>query len=406
MPIFNEIPPTAGWPLRLKDFSSALKFFGEPTGLKENFRSYLGAPYARITNSGTAALYIILEAIKALSPKRTIVIPAYVCPLVALAISRAGFKVAVCDIGPDDFNFDYNQLRELCERNADIAAAVAVHLAGIPIDFNAALGLVKGQGIFIIEDCAQALGATYEGKPVGTLADFSFFSLARGKGLTIYEGGVLVVNNTAYIAAIENKINLLLKPAPFSEAVKISELFGYWIFYRRRLFWFVFSLPQIFWRLQAEDVRASSDYFSLDFPVHAVSNFREAVGRQQFFALASHIAGQRERASWYIEELRDAKGIRLITEPQPLTATYPYLTLLFDEPAKKSKALSGLGLLGLGVSQIYSQAITDYEYLKGIIPRQNCPHARSLAGRAITLSTSVFLKKEDARFMAKAIRNI
>jgi len=88
MSIFNEIPPTAGLPLSIKE---VLPIFCNktPDRLENDFRKFLKVDYAYITYSGTAAFYIILRAIKKISPKKTVIIPSFICPLIPLAIERA-----------------------------------------------------------------------------------------------------------------------------------------------------------------------------------------------------------------------------------------------------------------------------------------------------------------------------
>jgi len=406
MSIFKEIPPTAGFLLRWRDLLSILDKKNHQGSLEEDFRNYLGVPYAKVTYSGTAAFYLILESLKNLSSKKTVVIPAYICPLVPLAIKRAGLKVEVCDINREDFNFDIHRLEELCLKGDDILAIVAVHLAGIPVGLEAIKQIADRRGITVIEDCAQALGAAYKGKKVGTLGDFSFFSLCRGKGLTIYEGGVIAAKNKDNFKELDNALRRLTKDDFLSESLKIFELFGYWMFYRPQLFWFAFGLPQLFWDWKKDRVRAAGDFFTDDFATHKVSKIRQTIGHINFGRLDEEIAAQREKVFDYIRGLEGVRGIRLITEPAASEAVYPYLTLLFEDPLKRKKAQKVFTGSGLGVSQIYESAITDYAYLKGIIGDSRCPNARSLAEREITLTTSTFLKKQDLNSVVGMIKNL
>ena len=91
MSVFKEIPPTAGFPLQPTD----LLVSPHPGRLQEDFKRYTGLSYVRIACSGTASFYLILESLKKISPRRTVVIPSFVCPLVALAIAKAGMKAEV-----------------------------------------------------------------------------------------------------------------------------------------------------------------------------------------------------------------------------------------------------------------------------------------------------------------------
>lgn len=406
MNILKELPPTAGFPFYTKDFLSILLKENWQGSLEDDFKNYLNLPYAQVTCSGTTAFYLILETLKELSYKKTVIIPSFVCPLLPLAIKRAGFKVAICDINKDNFNFDIRQLQDLCSENRDALAIVAVHLGGIPLDFEIIQQIAEKNKIFIIEDCAQSLGAMYKAKLVGTLGDFSFFSLCRGKGLTIYEGGVLTTKKIEYSKNIDNTIKRLVKDDYISEGVKILELFGYWLFYRPQLFWFVFRLPQIFWYWQDEPLKALTEYFTMAFPIHKVSKIRKLIGHINFSRLDKEIDKQRQKVSDYLEGLKDIPGIKLITESPGNLATYPYLTLLFSDPLKRKNALRAFKNSGLGVSQIYASAITDYGYLKDIVGNKVCPNARYLAERHISLTTSAFLKNKDLESVVDIIKKL
>jgi len=399
MNIFREIPPTAGFPVSAKEFL-------QKGSLEEDFKDFLGADFAGITCSGTAGLYLICENLKNLLKNRTaVIIPAYICPSVPWAIAKAGLKVRVCDINRQDFNFNLGELEDLCRKNEDILAIVATHLAGIPVDLDPVAAIAKKHGIFLVEDCAQSLGAFYKGKKAGTLSDFSFFSLARGKGLTIYEGGAVVCNKKEYSAGLQQKIEQIVKDRPLAELLKILELLGYGVFYRPQLFWFVSKLPELFWTLRDEELRAQLEYFSRDFPVQNVSGFRKSVGHACFPRLEAEINSQRQKAFEYMEGLKDVQGVTVLKEATGDRATYPFVTLIFDEEGRRNKTLKILGSSGLGVSELYMSAIIDYPSLKDVVPAADCPGARYLASRQATLSTSTFLRKRDLDLILKDLRS-
>jgi perosamine synthetase len=307
MNIFREIPPTAGFTLSLRDISSLFIPPKVSGSLKEDFKGYLEVDYAEVAYSGTAAFYLILESLKEISFKKTVIIPSFVCPLVPLAIQKAGLKTEVCDIASGSFDFNIPELEDLCRANNDILAIVPVHLAGIPVDFDKVRDIAKKYNIFIIEDCAQSLGADYRGEKTGVLGEFAFFSLCRGKGLTIYEGGVIVSNKKEYIPLLENKVKQLFKDDHLSEGIKILELLGYALFYRPELFWFVFSLPQVFWNLSGKPLKAMSEDYSSDFGTHRVSDFRQRLGHNTFCRIEDEIDKQRDKALYYIRELERVK---------------------------------------------------------------------------------------------------
>jgi len=404
--LIKEIPPTAGWPIKFKSLLPSF-FKRSPNGpLEEDFKKYLNAPSALLTYSGTAAFYLILESIKKLSDKKTVIIPAFVCPLIPLAIKRAGLKINLCDINQDNFDFDINELRKVCARDKDTVAILAVHLAGIPLGLDGIKKIAEENDIFVIEDCAQSLGAEYRNKKAGSIGEFSFFSLCRGKGLTIYEGGLAITNQAKYTQILEDTAKEIMHPDISSEYLKIAELFAYTIFYRPALFWFAFRLPQIFWRMRNNPIKAMGEYFELNFPIHKISAFREYIGHINFPYLSREIDKQRVKIEFYLKQLKDIPGIKPITEFTQTKASYPYLTIIFDTCEKRNTALRIFRNSGLGVSQVYLQAITDYDYLRGIVPEVNCENSRKLAKQTITLSTSSFLKEPDLKKIVNKLKII
>ena len=404
MSIFREIPPTAGIPFHAKEIFSA--FTGKlPAGsLEDGLKECLRLDHGRITNSGTTALYLILETLKEASPKRMVIIPSYICPLVPLAIARAGLKVKVCDITGKDFNFDPDELKRICAGSNDILAVVAAHMGGIPVDLDAVRKTAGRYGIFVIEDCAQSLGARYKDRFVGQFGDLSFFSLARGKGLTIYEGGLLAANRKEFVKSIDAAITRMVKNKPFSEALKILELFGYWAFYRPALFWFVFRLPQKFWMILRDRIKANQDYYTADFPVHNVSTFRQRVGRLSLHRLEGAIKSQREKARYFMEALKDTEGISFVKESVGDTATYPFVTAIFDKKERRDTALAALKDRGLGASILYLYPVTKLRYLSGIVPAEDSKGGDILASRLITLSTSCYLDTKDLAAIADTLK--
>jgi perosamine synthetase len=409
MGIFNEIPPTAGFRLHARDFLPLLPAEGRQASenrLESNFRHYLNVPYARVVSSGTAAFYVILESLKLLSARKTVIIPSYICPLIPLAIKRAGLKIEVCDINRDNFCYESSMLAELCRRNNDILAILAVHLAGLPADLDVIKEIAGEYGIFIIEDCAQALGASYKGSKAGTMGDFAFFSLGLGKGITTYAGGALIANSSELAQLVERSMQRFVKSSVLSESFLLFLLTGYWLFYRPSLFWFVFKLPQSFWRWRGYDLKAAMEDFTIDFPVRTVSPARQLIGHRQFERLDQEIEQQRQKAFFYFSGLREIKGLSLVGELPGSAATYPFVTVIFDSPEQRGKAVRAFAKTHLGASFVYALAVADYGYLTGIVPDRNCSNARSLSARTLTLSTSTFLTDDDLAATVEILKNL
>ena len=97
----QELPPTAGLPLRWRDLLP-----GAPT-LASELAAQLGTPPLQLECSGTASLLIALTALRQLQPsRRRVVVPAYTCPLVAIAVRQAGLELQLCDLRPGQYDMD------------------------------------------------------------------------------------------------------------------------------------------------------------------------------------------------------------------------------------------------------------------------------------------------------------
>src|SRR6185436_10624580 len=201
----HEVPPTAGLQLRWSDFIGSAS---EPD-LGQALAAFLGVESVGLASSGTASLIVALETLKRRSHRRNVVIPAYTCPLVPLALAYVGLTVKLCDLSPDRFDFDPGALAAACD--GDTLAVVPTHLGGMVANLEPVLEIAERAGAFVVEDAAQALGATWRGQPAGTLGDIGIFSLSRGKGLTVYEGGFWVARSRELREATTETADELLR---------------------------------------------------------------------------------------------------------------------------------------------------------------------------------------------------
>ena len=113
------------------------------------------------------------------------------------AISLTGARVVFADIDPRTYNIDVNQLETKITKRT--RAIVPVHLYGQPADMDPIVALAKKHGLKIVEDCAQAHGANYKGRPIGTMGDAATFSFYPGKNLGAYgDGGAIISNDAAF----------------------------------------------------------------------------------------------------------------------------------------------------------------------------------------------------------------
>jgi dTDP-4-amino-4,6-dideoxygalactose transaminase len=155
----------------------------------------------------------------------------------------------------------------------------------------------------------------------------------------------------------------------------------------------VFRLPELFWNLTGNKLKAHIEYFSADFPIHSVSGFRKKIGHLGFKKLERELSAQRDKAQYLKDSLRGLGSIVFVKEGAEDFVSYPYLSILIKDENMRTpieKYLSGLGL-----SRIYLFAISDYKYLEHIISEKDLPSASYIAENSLTISTSKFLNRRD-----------
>ena len=174
----HELPPTAGLPLTLADLRPGAAMLAADIAVQ------IGVPALQLECSGTACLLITLIALRELRPeRRRVVVPAFTCPLVAIAVHQAGLELQLCDVRPGHFDMDSEALRAACDEQT--LAIIPTHLAGRIADVDDALAVARSVGAYVIEDAAQTLGGRRNGASIGLTGDVGFFSLAAGKNIAV-----------------------------------------------------------------------------------------------------------------------------------------------------------------------------------------------------------------------------
>lgn len=165
----------------------------EVNAFEQEVAAYLGVKHAIGLNSGTDALVIGLRAL-GIGPGDEVITTPFTFFATAEAISQVGAIPVFADIDPKSFNIDPNLIEE--KITSRTKAILPVHLYGLPAEMDAILALAEQYGLKVLEDCAQAFGASYRGKKVGTLGHVGAFSFFPSKNLGAFgDGGLLVTND-------------------------------------------------------------------------------------------------------------------------------------------------------------------------------------------------------------------
>jgi perosamine synthetase len=150
--------------------------------------------------NGTTAIYAALRALKCRD--RSVILPANICPSVISAIYHTSNVPFFVDIERDRWGLD----PELLARHVESAGAViAVHLFGIPCYIDRIVAACRAKKVPVIEDCAQAEGASYQGQTVGTFGDIAVFSYGAGKIISIGGGGAATTSDEGLFRALKSE---------------------------------------------------------------------------------------------------------------------------------------------------------------------------------------------------------
>jgi len=159
---------------------------------EERFATTIGVRHAISVCNGTVALHVALAAL-GIGSGDEVIVPTFTYIAPVNAIVYCGATPVFVDSEPRTWQLDPNDVyRRITPRTK---AIVAVHLYGHPAEMNALSSLAREHGLFLIEDCAEAFGARYHGKHVGTFGDIATFSFYGNKTITTGEGGMVVTND-------------------------------------------------------------------------------------------------------------------------------------------------------------------------------------------------------------------
>ena len=385
----GEVPPTAGLPLRLADL------WPRGSSLTEGVAAQLGTPPLQLECSGTACLLLTLMTLRRMHPDRNaVVMPAWTCPLVPIAVHNLGLTIKLCDLRPGHWDMDGQMLEAICDERT--LAILPTHIGGLVADVDTALRIARRVGAFVIEDAAQALGATDRGHSVGLRGDVGFFSLAAGKGLSMYEGGLLLTRHDELREALKQTSLRHVAPNNGWELRRSVELLGLAALYRPRWLSLAYGRPLRRHLREGDPVAAVGDDFPASIPLHRVGRWRQGVAAHAATRLPAFIADNRKRARQRIEMLKRIPGVRVFDNAENTDGNWPFLLLRLPDQASCREALEQLWPSGLGVTRLYVHALPDYAYLADRIPQQPMPNARAMAGTSLTISNSAWL--DNKRF--------
>ena len=393
MRIGRTLPPAAA-PLRWSDLGHGAAALFAPQRAVRRFeneiREHFGVRDVFLVSSGTAALTLTLMALKSLSPRTDVVIPAYTCFSVPAAVLKAGLRPVPCDIDPSNFDYDH-ALLERALKSATLCVVVH-HLFGVASDVEKTRALCRARRIFVVEDAAQAMGIDVEGRHLGTLGDAGIFSLGRGKHLTCGSGGMVVTSSPQIAEALAAQYAELTTPSLRESVKDFLALAFMTIFIRPRLYWIPASLPFL---------RLGETIFPKRITLTRLSAMKAGLLHNWRSRLARANAIRSQTVTYFSRQL-----------PLPTTTgraqAFLRFPILVNSRSDQQQLHARSRSSGLGLSRAYPSAVSDIPEVQAasFVARRSFPAARDVVDRLLTLPTHELLSERDKREIAELCRSI
>ncbi len=244
--MFRYVAP-AGAPIGLADLA---RWLGRVTGsegaeaaLQRDLGSRFGVRSAFFTSTGRAGMTLLLRALHRLAPagRDEVVLPSYTCYSVAASVVKAGLRPRLVDVSTETLGFDPEALA--ATDFSRTVAIVATNLYGLPNDMPALSQLAAANGMFLVDDAAQAMGASIDGRPSGTWGDAGLFSFDKGKNVTAIDGGVIVTSAEPIADALRNELAAL--PSAGASALDVAKAVAYSVLLHPAVYGVPQRIPQL-----------------------------------------------------------------------------------------------------------------------------------------------------------------
>ncbi len=328
--------------------------------LEEEFAQYIGVKYAVAVNSGTSALILAYHAI-GLNNATSFIVPTTTFISTASAGALLGAKPIFVDIKLSDYTIDENKVLKLMEKDGVKAKAIIpVHLYGFPAEIRPLIEAADENSIYVIEDAAQAHGAIYNGRRVGSLGHVAVFSFYPTKNMTVGGDGGMLVTNDEKVAEIAKKLRDCGRASKY-----LHDTLGY---------------------------------------VFRMNTVNAAIGRVQLRYLDYWNEKRREKASLYDKLLAHIDEV--VTPPKPTPNKIPvyhlYVIRLANEEHRNAL---GAWLLEHGIETLihYPIPLHKQPVFRNTVVGTDLSNAELHAKTALSLPLFVELKDDEVKFICEKV---
>jgi dTDP-4-amino-4,6-dideoxygalactose transaminase len=371
---------------------------------EERFAAYHYMDHAIAASYGRMAFNYILRSLD-LPAGSEVIFPALTFWAVPEIARRAGFRPVFVDVDPFTFNLDPTAIPKAITEHTRVI--VPTHLYGQPCDLKEILRIAEKHNLIVLEDCAQAAGARYRGRLVGTFGTASFFSFQMLKGINTYGGGMVLTNN--HELAVKVRDLAASEPLPSKNEVAVRFLKGYAarIGISPKVFtfwgWPIQTLTSMF-----SDVDLSKFLWEKIRPLDTLpptytqrySNAQAVIGIRGLAKLDEYNARSRDHALRYSRSLSDCRSIQT---PRVLPSAehvyYQYCIYTSDPQRTSCRAIRR----GVDLETMHVDVCSGLPLFKAFADA--CPGAEATAS-ALQLPVYSRLRSSDVEQVSQVMRTV
>lgn len=325
------------------------------------FSTYCAMPYGLAVSNGTVALHLALETL-GIGPGDEVIVPDLTFAATINAVLYTGATPVIVDIEPVTWNIDPKQIEKAI--TGKTKAVIPVHLYGQACRLDDICKLAKKHGIFIVEDCAEAIGTLYKGRPVGSFGDISAFSFFGNKTITTGEGGMLLFKDKKLFDRAS-----LLRDHGMSKQKK------YW----------------------HDEVGYN----------YRMTNMQGAIGVAQMERVDDFVVDKRRLGALYDGFFSNTHKIRVPARKEYSKNSYWLYTVLLDSSAgiERDELIKKMLMNGIETRPVFFPLHMMPPYAR-FARRGAFPVACDVSSRGISLPSSVFIKKEEVKWICGVLLSI
>lgn len=388
-----QLPPTLA-PPSVRALVRGLRVAVQPPRGAEELERELRALYGdeiAVTTfcSGRAALTVAIESARRATGRSTVVLPAYTSFSVAAAAAAAGARVRLCDLDPETLDFDREDLRRCVDERT--AAVVLGNPYGYP-SATGDLGWVRELGVQVIDDAAQALGATEGGTAVGVRGDLGVLSFGRGKCVTTGGGGALLVCDRRLRAFIRS----VPRPNGAGLLVWLTAL-GVRVSANRWIFGLASRIPA---------ARIGESRYDPGFDITRPPAVVQGLASGLADAVVSELAVRRRVAGTWMTALRDMPGVRTPVTGPGARPSYLRVPVLLEDRATRERAVRKLAAVGMRFVRSYPTTLAEIPEFRQRIEDRPTPRATAIADRLLGLPCHRGVRQRDVGRAVEVLRRL